>query len=112
MTVPTGLRNLDSFALKNILMQRIAKTLARGIGMGFSDAVIGSKNASFRFIIMALTDIERKGLIDQVIRSSFECRNLSELLVSKLTEEVCKDTTLMKRVTDIINSNETKINSV
>lgn len=106
--VATELRSLYCVELKGAMTQGIEETLSKAIDLGFLAVDTGIKSAFFRFIEMAVTDMEQHGLIDKIIHNSLDRWTQSETFVNKLAEEVCRRPTSTTRVMEITNSNKTK----
>lgn len=77
-------------------MQGFEETLTEAVHMGFLAAVTGLKNAFIYLIEVALTDMVQLGLTDKVFYISSQRWTQSEILVSELAEELCKDSALLK----------------
>lgn len=88
--VATEIRNLDEYALKNAMMQRIEETLVKAIDMGISAADTAVKNAFFRCIEIALNHVDQQGVMDKVIHTSLERWTWSDIRVSRIAKEMCR----------------------
>lgn len=99
------LRDLDCFKLKGAMMQRVEKTLAEVEHLGFLPTDTGVKHVFFRLIEMALTNMADNRSMDILIHNSFERWIQLDILVNKLTEEICKHPSLTERVPELTTSN-------
>lgn len=69
--VGTELRNLDSFPIKEDMLQRVKENLAEVIDMGFNARSTGVKHALPCFIQKTITETTHHGLMDEVIYKKF-----------------------------------------
>lgn len=107
LLVATELRNLDNFALKSAMMEKIEKTLPVVVYLRFLHADTGLKEAFIHFFEVVLTKMSQNGWIDQLIYYSLE-RWKSDIPENKLAEVVCKHPNLEERVLEKSRFSESK----
>lgn len=78
--------------------------------MGFLAADTAIDNFFFRFIELASSETEQQMLMHNVIRTSIERWNLSDMLVNELTKEACRHPNQTSLVIRITNAYKTECN--
>lgn len=93
-------------------MEKIEDTLGEAVDLVFLAPDTEVKRGIFCSIEVTSIDMVHHGLMDRRIHNSFESLKRSEVLVSKLAEELYKHPTLMERALEITSSIKTKENLV
>lgn len=88
--VAPELRNIYIFALKSTMMQGVEQIWTDAAEISFLTAETDLKHSIFRLIKMIVADMTHQGLMNKLNHNSFRRWTQSEVLMNKLTEEVCK----------------------
>lgn len=70
--VATKLRNLDSFSMKEAMLQRVEESFAEDIDIGLGATSTSVKNALFCFIKTAIADKILHGFMDEAFNKNNE----------------------------------------
>lgn len=108
--VATHSIKLNSFLLKEVMLQGAEETISKAIEMSFSAASTDVENTVFRFMDMTRNDVTNHVLTDKVIHKSFGCWTKLELLTKKLAKDVYDNPSMTERGSEITSSNTTTAN--